>query len=167
MEVLEIQQRVENNISQIEQMVDTLIGDSVVELDNYLAKVKQLFLSNNDICDRDLDRIIDTIPILNYDLIKVLTRLDIGKGVSGEDSKYTQNDYLLQATGTVAEKQAKAENSSVNNRIVSLAYKSATAKIQARMNGALEILSSAKRVQNRRLEEMKLTKIAGNSVGAF
>ena len=70
-------------------------------------------------------------------------------------------------TGTVAEKQAKASNSAIKERAVQLAYKVASSMVQSKVNSAMEILSSAKKVQQRRLEEMKLTKMAGNSVGAF
>lgn len=164
MELDNIKMSVENGSVQVAQMVDAIIGNNSTEIDEYISSVRQLFLNSSQIMDDDLDKIILKIPVYIYYLTQVLQEIDIRKGVSAENAKYTENDVLLQSTGTVVEKQAKAVNATVNNRVVQLAYKTASAKIQAKMNGAMEILNSAKKVQQRRLEEMKLTKQAGNAV---
>ena len=51
------------------------------------------------------------------------------KGISAENAKYFENDSLLGATGTVAEKQAKASNASIKDRVAQLAYKNASSII--------------------------------------
>ena len=58
------------------------------------------------------------------------------KGISAENAKYFENDSLLGATGTVAEKQAKASNASIKDRVVQLAYKNASSIIQNKINTA-------------------------------
>ena len=163
MELNDIRMSVENGSLQVSQMVDSIIGTNSVEIDQYIDQVRTSFLNDSQILDDDLDKIILKIPVYIYYLTQVLQEIDIRKGVSAENAKYSENEILLQSTGTVAEKQAKAINATVNNRVVQLAYKTASSKIQAKMNGAMEILSSAKKVQQRRLEEMKLTKMAGNA----
>ena len=160
-------QKVESNSIQVSDMVKTIISDATVEIDNYIEKVRQCFLSEKDIPDGDLDKIILQIPIYVYYLTNVLQQLDVKKGIASEQAKYYENEALLNATGTVAEKQAKSENATVKDRMTQLAYKSAVSIIQGKINGAMEILSSAKKVQQRRLLEMQLTKAAGSSVGAF
>ena len=167
MELNEIRSTVENGSLQVKEMVDNIIGSACSEIDSYVINVRNSFLNADKISDEDLDKIILKIPVYIYYLTQILQEIDIRKGISAENAKYNENEALLQSTGTVAEKQAKATNSTVNDRVVQLAYKSASATIQAKMNGAMEILSSAKKVQQRRLEELKLTKMAGNSVGAF
>lgn len=167
MEVIEIKNEVENNSLQVSDMVKSIIGNNASEIDDYIDKVRTSFLNDSEIPDSDLDKIILKIPTYIYYLTKVLQEIDIKKGISAESAKYNENEVLLQSTGTVAEKQAKAVNATINNRVVQLAYKTASSVIQGKMNGAMEILSSAKKVQQRRLEEMKLTKMAGNAAGAF
>ena len=159
-----LMENVEANSLQIQEMVKELIKDSCQSLDDYIDNIKNLFLSDKPIPDSDLDKIILKIPTYIYYLTQYLQALDIRKGVSAETAKFSENEALLSATGTVAEKQAQAENASVNNRIVQQAYKVATSLVQAKVNGAMEILSSAKRIQQRRIEEMRLTKMAGDSV---
>lgn len=167
MEISEIKQSVETGSLQVSEMVNNIIGDNCKEIDVYIDKVRDSFLNDSQLLDSDLDKIILKIPVYIYHLTQILQEIDIRKGISAENAKYTENEVLLQSTGTVAEKQAKAVNATINSRVVQLAYKTASSLVQAKMNGAMEILSSAKRVQQRRLEEIKLTKLAGNSVGTF
>ena len=164
MELNELKMETERNSQQVNGMVAEILSDKTVELDNYIEDVRTLFLNVDKITDGDLDRIILQIPVYIYYLIHIIQDIEVHKGISAESSKYKENQALLEATGTVAEKQSKASNAVIQDRIVQLAYKTASATLQAKMNGAMEILSSAKKVQQRRLEEMKLTKTAGSSV---
>ena len=158
---------IESKSVQVNQMVAAILGNSLSEIDGYIEKVRNTFLNSTEIADSDLDKIILQIPVYIYYLTNLCQEIDVKKGVAAENAKYTENDFLMQATGTVAEKQAKASNNSIKDRIVQLAYKGAASLIQTKMNAAMEILASAKKVQQRRLEEMRLTKMSSNSVGAF
>ena len=161
----QIKQTVEDGSVQVSEMVAAIVGTQTQEIDSYVDQVRTLFLSNCDIPDADLDKIILQIPVLIFHLIRVLQEIDIRKGVASESAKFSEHEALMEATGTVSEKQAKASNATIKNRIVGLAYKSASSLIQAKINAAMEILSSAKKVQQRRLEEMRLTKLGANAVG--
>ena len=157
---------VESSSVQVKEMVDHIIGDTTNDIDKYIDGIKSVFLNNN-VSDADLDKIILQIPVYIYYLTTIIQDLEVKKGISNETAKFKENESLLMVTGTVAEKQAKASNSAIKERAVQLAYKVASSMVQSKVNSAMEILSSAKKVQQRRLEEMKLTKMAGNSVGAF
>ena len=157
---------VESSSVQVKEMVDHIVGDTTNDIDNYVDGIKSVFLNNN-VSDADLDKIILQIPVYIYYLTTIIQDLEVKKGISNETAKFKENESLLMVTGTVAEKQAKASNSAIKERAVQLAYKVASSMVQSKVNSAMEILSSAKKVQQRRLEEMKLTKMAGNSVGTF
>ena len=157
---------VESSSVQVKEMVDHIIGDTTNDIDKYIDGIKSVFLNNN-VSDADLDKIILQIPVYIYYLTTIIQDLEVKKRISNETAKFKENESLLMVTGTVAEKQAKASNSAIKERAVQLAYKVASSMVQSKVNSAMEILSSAKKVQQRRLEEMKLTKMAGNSVGAF
>lgn len=157
---------IENSSVQVQDMVNTIIGDTTNEIDKYISSISNCLLNDN-ILDGDLEKIIVKIPVYLYHLIAISQNIEMKKGISAENAKYFENDSLLGASGTVAEKQAKASNASIKDRVVQLAYKNAASIIQNKINMAMEILSSAKKVQQRRLEEIKLTKLAGNSVSAF
>ena len=162
-----IKEKIDSQSIQVREMVNSIVGDSTSQIDMFIERTKHLFLDSSQIQDGDLDKVILSIPVQIYYLTQVLQDLDIKKGMATENSKFVQNNCLINSVGTVAEKQAKSENESLKDRVVQLAYKSASSLIQSKINIAMEILASAKKVQQRRLEEMKLTKLASNSVGAF
>ena len=166
-ELQQIKQKVDVQSLQVRDMVNSIVGTSTQQIDLFIDNVKHLFLDSSQIQDGDLDKVILSIPVQIYYLTQVLQDIDIKKGMSIENSKFVQNNCLINSTGTVVEKQAKSENESLKDRVVQLAYKNAASLIQSKINIAMEILASAKKVQQRRLEEMKLTKLASNSVGAF
>ena len=162
-----ILESVEQNSYQVNEKVNGIIGDSTKEMDEYIGRIRNMLLTSSDINDEQLNRLMLEIPIYIYYLTRILQDIDVRKGVSLENAKYEENQCLLESTGTVVEKQAKANNSTIRNRVVSLAFKSATGLIQGKINAAMEILSSAKKIHQRRLEDLKLAKLSGNSVASF
>lgn len=157
--------KVENTSVHIQQMVDEIVGDSLTEIDNYMTTVRKIFIENAEILDGDLDKIILNIPTYVYYLIEVAQRIEMRKGVSKEHASYAKNEAMLNATGTVADKTAKAENQTAEDRLVQIAYNTASALVKSKIDGAMAILDSAKKVQARKLAEMKLTGQAGSAVG--
>lgn len=160
-------QKVESTAQQIDQMVSLIVGDATVELDNYLQIVRNCFLKEDEILDDDLNKIILRIPTLTYNLIVLAQQLEMRKGLTKEQAKYTINETLLNSTGTVAEKQAKAENSAATEKMSQLAYATAASVVSSKIDGAMAILDSAKKVQQQRLKEKALTVQAGNAVSTF
>lgn len=156
--------KVENSSVQVSEMVELILGDSLKEVDTYIDKVRNIFIENKEILDQDLDKIVLQIPVYVYNLIVLAQQIEMKKGLSKEHAKYAQNEALLNATGTVADKTAKAENATVQDRITQIAYTTAASIVGKKVDGAMAILDSAKKVQQRRLAELKLTAQAGNSV---
>ena len=156
--------KIEANTEQINEMVNLLIGDELNELDEYINKVRKIFVESPDINDRDLELIIARIPIFLYRLIALGQKLEMQKGLSKEQSKYAQNEALLTATGTVAEKQATAELKSSQDRLTMLVYTTAASILSSKVEGALAIWEAAKKIQQKRLTEAKLTAQVGGSV---
>ena len=58
----EIVNQVESNSSEVHEMVRAIITDATNELDCFIDSVKDLFLSDKNIPDGDLDKIILKIP---------------------------------------------------------------------------------------------------------
>jgi len=159
--------KVENSSVHVTEMVDTILGDSLKEVDTYMEKVKAIFIDNQEIIDQDLDRIILQIPVYVYNLVVLAQQIEMKKGLSKEHAKYAQNEAMLNATGTVADKTAKAEIATAEDRITMLAYTTAANIVGNKIDRAMAVLDSAKKVQARKLAEMKLTGMSVNAVGSF
>lgn len=157
--------KVENTSKNIQEMVDEILGDSLKELDDYIALVRKIFIESPEIIDGDLDKILLSIPTYTYYVLEIAQRLEMRKGVSKEHASFAKNEAMLNATGTVADKTAKAENQTAEDRLVQIAYNTASALVKSKLDGAMAILDSAKKVQARKLAEMRLTGQAGSAVG--
>lgn len=157
--------KVENTSKNIQEMVDEILGDSLKELDDYIAIVRKIFIESPEIIDGDLDKILLSIPTYTYYVLEIAQRLEMRKGVSKEHASFAKNEAMLNATGTVADKTAKAENQTAEDRLVQIAYNTASALVKSKLDGAMAILDSAKKVQARKLAEMRLTGQAGSAVG--
>lgn len=157
--------KVENSSAQVNEMVELILGDSLNEVDGYIEKVRGIFLKNDEILTQDLDKIILQIPVYIYGLIVLAQQIEMKKGLSKEHASYAKNEAMLNATGTVADKTAKAENLTAPDRITQLAYTTASSIVQRKIDGAMAILDAAKRVLQRRMTELKLTSAAGSAVG--
>lgn len=165
MDVNESLQKVENSVTNLSEMVDLILGDQLQEIDNYLTVVRQCFMAEQEILDSDLDKIVLQIPVYLYNLIVFAQQLEMRAGVAKEHATYAMNEAILGAAGTAQQKQATAENATVQDKLTELAYKTATKTVGRKIDGAMAILDSAKKVQQRRLKEKALTKMAGDAVG--
>ena len=158
---------IENNSQQLDETVKNIIGDRLQTLDEYIDGVKTCFMAQNEILDQDLNRIIGQLPVYLYDLIEFAQQIEMRAGVSDEQAKYAKNDALLQATGTVNEKTARAENATIEHRLTQLAYKTANVYVRKKIDGAIAIWESAKKIRQSRDKEISLTKMVGSSASAF
>lgn len=160
-------QKVEASTQKVEEMVKEILKDELQGLDAYVSQVSVFIQSNPQIPDEDLNLILLNLPTYLYRLTEVAQRIEMQKGLSGEHAKYTKNDALLNATGTVADKTATAENAGASDRIVQLAYKMAADTVQSKIDIVMTMISAVKCVIQTRNKEKALTSVAGSSVGAF
>lgn len=153
---------------EVDQMVDTILGDSYKDFDAYMATVTSLFIGNKEILTADLNRIIGETTSRMWGLIPITQMIEMRKGAAKEQASYELNEALLKATGkTVSEKQAQAENQTLANRVEQLAYTTANSIVQAKVNAAKEIVYAAKKILDARMAEADLTRCQGSSVSTF
>ena len=161
-------QSVETDSALVQEMVEDILSESTQELDDYMSKVRTCFIDNVEISNEDLNKIILKLPTYVYYLQAYAQRLEMKKGLAIERAKNAYNEALLNAVGkTVGDKAAQAEIQTLQDRLVQLAYKSASAQIMKKIDSVMAILDSAKKVQNARLTEMKLTGQAGSAAVTF
>lgn len=110
-------QKIEANSSNIDEMVREIVTDKLNELDNYLSTVRECFINADEMLDDSLDKIVLQLPVYMYNVIVFAQQLEMRKGVASETAKYAKNEALLEATGTVNEKTAKAENQTAKERL--------------------------------------------------
>lgn len=162
-----LENKTEANSVLVAEVVKEILGDKLSAFDEFMAQVRATFVGNKEILDADLNRIVLQIPTYCFDLIELDKFLEMKKGLSKEQTKFATNEALLTATGTVAEKQAKADNAVAKEKLEQLAYHTASSIISSKLDGALAIWDAAKKVQAMRAKEMALVGQATSGVSAF
>ena len=160
-------QNVENSGKNVDEMVASIVSDKLNLVDAYIQQVETLFMGDKEALESDLNKIILQIPIYMYNLIVFAQQIEMRKGVAKEHASFAENEQLLTATGTVNEKKAKAENATAQHRIVQLAYTSASALVQKKLDILSTLLDSSKKVQQAKLKEKFVTSSAGSSAATF
>lgn len=156
---------VTENVQCVQPYVDNLVNTCCNKLDEYMNYVSELLRSDSsNITDVELDDIILTIPTLLYYVGTQQERFGVLQDVSESSKKLMYNDILLNTTGTVAQKSATAEKTVFNEEIVTLIYKRACSTIKSKIQFAMELLQSAKKVSSRRMTETELSRITPNSI---
>ena len=158
-----IKLRVEDNSKILDGVVNDIIKPYCKDLDNYVAFVKDCLkdgdkpASNQELEDFCMN--LSTYIYYASGVVETLgIRDDISKALWKETYHTTRNDTI---SGTVADKDSKAELASQQEQLTNICYNRAYRIMKAKVDSAQELLSSCKKVLSHRMQEMELTKLGG------
>lgn len=158
-----IQSRVEDNSKHIDQIVNEIISPYCKDLDKYVLFIRDCLKDGENpptTCElEDWCMNLSTYIYFAGGLCEQLgVRDDIAKSVYKE-MYHTGRSNL--ETGTIADKDSLAELVSQKEAIVSFTYTRAYKTLKAKVENAQELLQSAKKVLQHRMNEEELTRIGG------
>lgn len=152
-----IMNKVDNTSDMIKDISDNLVENCCEELDTIMNELHNLLGSSKEL---------STDTIQNYILYLANTLYFVGSaqedlGIKEDTCKAIRQEVYSrareEATGTVADKTAKAELISQQETIVLNIYSRAYKKVKLRMDAGYEMLNSLKKVMNKRITEMELS----------
>lgn len=152
-----IMNKVDNTSNIIKDISDNLVENCCEELDTIMNELHNLLGSSKEL---------STDTIQNYILYLANTLYFVGSaqedlGIKEDTCKAIRQEVYSrareEATGTVADKTAKAELISQQETIVLNIYSRAYKKVKLRMDAGYEMLNSLKKVMNKRITEMELS----------
>lgn len=157
--IKEIQDKVEENSEIINSIVDSIVSNYCGQLDDYMKFVRSVVSdTTNPPSDIELDDFTLNIPVLLYFTGEAQEALGIKEDIAKAIKMEIYNDSYSNATGTVADKTAKAELTTQAEFIAQTAYSRAYKKVKLRMELATETLQSVKKVVSRRMSEYEITR---------
>lgn len=143
-------------------MKETLLNHCYKELDKIIANANTIIKKGSSY-GKYLDSILLKIPTQLYYLNEKRQTLEIQKRVIEEKAKFKENEIIPQEKGTIPVICAIAANKSYPYRLIVTAYQNALSTIQTKIDYALELLRSAKILENKCLKEIEVTRCLGNS----
>lgn len=154
--------------SYLQELVDTVVSDCCQTLDNYVKYISNILADTTGvITDEELDDVIMTIPSLVYFVSESQERIGLKGDIAETSKKQLFNEYFTKVEGTVQQKKASAENSVIDNELLSVVYARAYNVVKQRVSVALELLQSAKKVLTRRMLALELSRSTPNKDGGF
>lgn len=161
-QIKDISKDVEINSSYIDDIVDEISHPFIKDLDECVRSIQErLQDKQNPPTDSELDDFCLNLSTTIYFAGEGAERIGVRDGVAKTTYKEAYNTYRLAfKKGTAVDKTNAAELKSLKESVVSMAYNSAYKSAKAKVDNAMELLASIKKVISRRQDELKLTRIA-------
>ena len=163
-ELENVKNSVENNSSQIQEIVEGIIKPYCKDLDNYVDFIKSILADGeNPPTSQELDDFCMNLSVYIYYASGMQEQLGIKDDIARaiyKEMYHSSRDSIDK--GTVADKDSLAELASQQEYLVSVCYKRAYNIIKAKVSAAQEMLASVKKVISRRMQEAEITHIGGN-----
>lgn len=159
-----IKSRIENNSTQIEEIVEGIINPYCKDLDRYVDFVSKCLKDGEE--QPTTSELEDYCMNLSTNIYwasgmceQLGIRSDIAKAVY--DEMYNASRNSIQK-GTVADKDTLAALNSQEEAIIASAYSRAYKILKAKIDSAQKLLQSASKVLSHRMQEEELTRIQKN-----
>ena len=163
-ELENVKNSVENNSSQIQEIVEGIIKPYCKDLDNYVDFIKSILADGeNPPTSQELDDFCMNLSVYIYYASGMQEQLGIKDDIARaiyKEMYHSSRDSIDK--GTVADKDSLAELASQQEALISMAYKRAYGIMKMKVSAAQEILASCKKIISRRMAESELTRIGGN-----
>lgn len=152
-----IMNKVDNTSNMIKEISDNLVGKYCTSLDLEMGVIRLELKENNSLTDDTLEKHILELANILYFTGSAQEDLGIKEDTCKAIRQEVYSRAREEATGTVADKTAKAELISQQETIVLNIYSRAYKKVKLRMDAGYEMLNSLKKVMNKRITEMELS----------
>ena len=152
-----IMQNVDNISDTIKEISDELVKEYCTDLDNCMNGIRNCLRNPNSISDILLETYILDLANILYFTGSAQEDLGIKEDTCKAIRQEAYSRAREEATGTVADKTAKAELIAQQETIVLSIYSRAYKKVKLRMDAGYEMLNSLKKVMNKRVAEMELS----------
>ena len=161
-QIHDISKDIEINSSYIEEIVDGITEPFMKDLDKCVKKIQtRIADKKHPLTDAELDDYCIELSTLIYFAGEGAEKIGIRDGVAKTTYKEKFSSCRLSCRkGTAQDKTNEAELRSLKESVVSSAYSSAYKSAKGKVEYAMEVLASVKKIISRRQDELKLTKIS-------
>lgn len=156
-----IKLHVEDNSSIMENIVNEIVGPYIKDLDKYVLFIKECLKDGeNPPTDTELEDFCMNLSTYIYFAGGFCEQLGIREDISKAVYKEVYNTARDSHTGTINDKNSKAELDSQQEQLVSICYSRAYKIVKSKVENSQELLSSCKKVLSRRMQEQSLTHLS-------
>jgi len=156
--IAKVVERVDLLSREVTEMVDKIVREACADLDDYMQGIDEILTNQkNPVTDAQLDDFALNLSSLLYFVSEAQENLGIKEDVSRAVQKEIYNRVREKAQGTVADKDMAAELQSQNEALTTVIYNRAYKKVKLKVEAALEMVNSVKKVISRRIAEYEMS----------
>lgn len=158
-----IKYRVDENSQIVDKIVKDIIDPYVKDLDAYVKFIRECLKNGEQPpTDYELEDFCMNLSTFIYFANGMCEQLGVRDDIAKAVYKETYNNVREETHGTIQDKNAKAEQESQQEQLISVCYTRAYKTVKAKIDSAQELLSSCKKVLTRRMQEIELTKMSSS-----
>ncbi|ADL40357.1 hypothetical protein phiCTP1_gb56 [Clostridium phage phiCTP1] len=153
-----IKRDIEQDSKALTSIVNQLIAKYSKELDIYVTEVKEMLEKRNKLSDDEVEDLTIKVPLYLYNICDGIETL----GIEGDTAKQHKNqlfhEMVMRCEGTIRDKESYANTKVVNEALVEIAFQRAYKKLKLKMDAAMQICQSSRKVLSRRIEDSNINK---------
>jgi len=160
-DIKEVREYIEKNSETVEKIINEIVSKYSEELDNFIKVVKNVLErvkagEMDDYPDHALEMQTIKLPILMYYAGTGLEYLGAESDVAKAHRAEEYNKMLMKVTGTIPDKQAKAEQATITEAIMEQVYLRAYKMLKIKFETADKLFSALKKVLSKRIQEIDI-----------
>lgn len=152
----DLQNKVENDSSMIENIVIDIVDSKTKELDNYVLKIKRV-IENEDLTIEDLQRIMIRLCSYAYFVSSAQELMGIRQDISEaiRIERYN-NVYVNLTVGTVAKKTAEASEAVKEEAVIALIYNRVYKILKGKYDVTNRMIDAVKKIISAKIQSMQI-----------
>lgn len=147
----------ESNSAVIDSIVSQILTKYKRELDELMVEVKGQLDKKNNLTDEELDLITLKLPVYMYFAAGGLEVLGIECDAAKAIKASIFNQKYLAADGTIQDKTKSAENATLDEAIIEVAFSRAYRQLKVQIEMSEHVFSGIRKVLSKRMQEAGLS----------
>lgn len=155
--------KIEERSQPIQEVVEGIVNKYCKDLDRIMLTIKKWLADESDaLTDQELEDLMIRIPLFLYDVCSNQELVGLQSSIADQVHKEAYSEAFRIARGTIADKNSVADLNTRSEQLEKIIYERAYKGIKLKIEMAVEMLASIKKVQSARMQQYDMGKFASN-----
>lgn len=159
----QISGKIEERTKPIQEVVEGIVNKYCSDLDKIMETIKKwLNDESNVLNDQELEDLMLRIPLFLYDICSSQELVGLQSSIADQIHKEAYSEAFRVARGTIADKNSVADLHTRSEQLEKIIFDRAYKGIKLKIEMAVEMLASIKKVQSARMQQYDMTRFGSN-----
>lgn len=155
--------KIEERSQPIQEVVEGIVDKYCKDLDKIMKTIKSWLEDETNILnDQELEDLMLRIPLYLYDMCSNQELVGLQSSIADQVHKEAYSEAFRIARGTIADKNSVADLNTRSEQLEKIIFERAYKGIKLKIEMAVEMLASIKKVQSARMQQYDMTRFSSN-----